>query len=408
MDAAAPVATSQLHVNPKFTPALFPLTRPNAPRLSAYVDALAAIEDSCWLSNYGPVNDRLEHRLLEKLFAGVGECLTVCNATIGLMIGLKLAAERTRKGPYVLMPSFTFAAAAHAVLWAGLKPLLIDIEPDGWTADTAQEERLLAANSGEIAAIMPYATFGTCLDLDRYDRLSDKYDVPVVIDAAASLGSIDARGMGFGTGSRHTIIYSMHATKAFGVGEAGLVYSADADTIALLRRMGNFGFGADRSATLPGLNSKVSEVTALSALVKLADFEAQIVHRTALADIYLQELPGWTAQHTQGQRIAYQFMPMLLPADLTSARDRIRVALSSAGVGTGQYFAPHIFEQPYFRTRCSAEPLPVTEALCARIISLPISDFMTTDDVAAICQIVRSVCADIVRSDVDPYQRLRA
>ncbi|MCW6509034.1 aminotransferase class I/II-fold pyridoxal phosphate-dependent enzyme [Lichenifustis flavocetrariae] len=399
MHAAIPVATSQVQAPPKLAAPLFPLTRPNAPRLSAYVDDLAAIEDSCWLSNYGPVNDRLEHRLVEKLFAGVGECLTVCNATIGLMIGLKLASERSRKGPYVLMPSFTFAAAAHAVLWAGLKPLLVDIEPESWTADRAQEERLLAAHGDEIAAIMPYATFGTCLDLDRYDRLSDRYDVPVVIDAAASLGSVDARGMGFGTGSRHTIIYSMHATKAFGVGEAGLVYSSDAETIALLRRMGNFGFGADRSATLPGLNSKVSEVAALSALVKLADFEAQIAHRTALAETYLQELPGWTAQRTEGRRIAYQFMPMLLPADLISARDRIRTALSSAGVGTGQYFTPHIFEQPYFRTRCAAEPLPVTEALCARIMSLPISDFMTADDVATVCQIVRGICAEILGAD---------
>lgn len=382
-----PVTSS---VSPKMG---YPLTRPNAPKLSAYVDDLAAIEDSCWLSNYGPVNSRFEARLRDAVFGGVGEVLTVCNATIGLMIALKLAAERSRKGPYVIMPSFTFAAAAHAVLWAGLKPLLVDVDPERWTVDPDAEERALAVHGDAVAALMPYATFGTCLDLHRYDRLARHYGTPVVVDAAASLGSLDIAGAGFGTGTPHTIVFSLHATKAFAVGEAGLIYSGDTAVMADLRRMGNFGFGSDRAAVLPGLNSKLSEVAALSGLVKLADFEAQVQHRLHLAETYLAELPEWTPQRLDGRRIAYQFMPLLVPPHLADRRDELRTRLADRGIATGRYFVPPIHDQPYFVGRCERGPLPATDALCGRMVSLPISDFMTADDVATICGVVRETCA---------------
>ena len=373
----------------------YPLTRPNAPKLSAYVGELAGIEASSWLSNYGPVNTRFENRMRDTLFAGRGSVLTVCNATIGLMLALKLAAERRPGATYVVMPSFTFAAAAHAVLWAGLVPLLVDVDPLRWSADPEAEQRLLAQHGSAIAAVMPYATFGTCIDLDHYDRLAGRFGVPVVVDAAASLGSLDERGLQFGAGSPHMIVFSMHATKAFALGEAGLITSADADVVATLRRMGNFGFGTDRAALMPGLNSKISEVAALAGLVKLADFEAQIAHRAALAEIYLAELPDWTPQRLTGSRIAYQFMPFLLPEDLAPGRTQLRADLDRAHIGTGQYFVPPIHAQPYFQSRCQVEPMPNTDAICGRMISLPMSDFMTTDDVAAICQTIHKLVAEV-------------
>ena len=370
-----------------------PLTQPNAPKLSAYAAELRAIEASCWLSNYGPVNTRLEDQLLQTLFEDRGSCLTVCNATIGLILALKHAAESVRPaGRYVIMPSFTFAAAAHAVWWAGLRPLLVDIDPETWTADPHQERLLLDLHGSAIAAVMPYAAFGAGLDLHHYDRLADRYGVPVVVDAAASLGSLDETGAHFGQGSNHAFVYSMHATKAFGVGEAGLIYSAEPKTIETLRRMGNFGFGAERSATMAGLNSKISEVVALSALIKLSDFDAQISHRAALADVYHQELAGFTFQRTWGRRTAYQFMPVLLPRTLQAGRKRISALLAEREIGTGHYFSPHIYDQPYFRTRCEAADLAVTDDVAARMLSLPISDFLTTDDVAHIAASFRDVC----------------
>ncbi len=370
-----------------------PLTCPSAPKLSEHIERLAFIEQSNWLSNYGPVNTQLEGDFISSVFSGIGACTTVNNATTGLILALKLAADRAvGKGRYVVMPSFTFAAAAHAVLWAGLTPLLVDIDPLDWAACREGEDQLLRDYGDQIAILMPYATFGSNIDLVRYERLARDHGVGVVVDAASSLGSLDGDGRGFGTGFPHAIVFSMHATKAFGVGEAGLVYSADADIIESLRRMANFGFGAERCATMPGLNGKLSEVAALSALVKLPDLERLAAHRAALAKRYRHELPEWTPQNARGLRNAYQFMPLLMPARLEDPRETVQARLSEIGVGTGRYFSPHIVEQPYFQKRCVSGPLPVTDALASRIMSFPMSDVMNVGDVDRVCRAVRRAC----------------
>ena len=387
----------------KLNPRKIPLTCPSAPKLSDNIDRLQLIEQSNWLTNYGPVNTELEAEFLRRVFGGIGACTTINNATTGLILALKLAADRAvGKGRYVVMPSFTFAAAAHAVLWAGLTPLLVDIDPFDWAACRDGEDRLLRDYGDEIAVLMPYATFGSNIDLARYERLAREHGIGVVVDAASSLGSLDGQGSPFGAGFPHAIVYSMHATKAFGVAEAGLVYSGDAELIATLRHMANFGFGAERCATMPGLNGKMSEVTALSALIKLPELERLTVHRAALAERYRRELPDWTPQKARGLRNAYQFMPLLLPLHLIDGRGALEARLAEAGVGTGHYFSPHIAEQPYFRTRCVGGALPATEAIARRMMSFPMSDTMQIEDVVRVCEAVRGASRKVAfpKSDI--------
>src|ERR1700761_4061329 len=99
-----------------------PFLRPAPPKLSAALGKLQEIEASGVYSNFGPQNCQFEERLIAGTFAGVGRCTTVCNATIGLILAIKAVTEK-RGGRYALMPSFTFAATAHAALWAGLTPI---------------------------------------------------------------------------------------------------------------------------------------------------------------------------------------------------------------------------------------------------------------------------------------------
>ena len=86
-----------------------PFLRPNPPRLSELLDELAGIEASAIYSNYGPVNTRLEQSLMRQFFAGEGACVSVCNATIGLMLAIRFAigANPDKGRRYALMPSFT-------------------------------------------------------------------------------------------------------------------------------------------------------------------------------------------------------------------------------------------------------------------------------------------------------------
>jgi dTDP-4-amino-4,6-dideoxygalactose transaminase len=238
---------------------------------------------------------------------------------------------------------------------------------------------------------MPYATFGYPIDLERYKRLTTRLGVPVVVDAAASLGTFDVHGRGFGSGFAGSVVFSMHATKSFAVGEAGLIYSADPDRIARLRTMSSFGFGEPRSATMAGLNGKLSEVGALLGRLRLADYDRITAHRAALLNRYRAALPELDFQLRALGTQAHQFVPALLPSGLGGCRAAIRAGLEDRGIVTGTYFSPHLFEQPYFRKVSVGGPMPVCDDVSARMISLPLFDTMTHHEVDQVAECLRTL-----------------
>ncbi|MBY0520856.1 MAG: DegT/DnrJ/EryC1/StrS family aminotransferase, partial [Sphingomonas sp.] len=352
----------------------YPLIAPQPPRLSDHVDGLRRIEQSGTFSNNGPEVRALERDVTATLFGGHGASLAVANATLGLMIALRHAAgRRNAPGALALMPAFTFAATAQAALWAGLTPLICDIDPDDWAACAETEDQLIAQHGDRIAVVVPYATFGNAIDLDRYAELQRRHGMGIVVDAAASLGTLDDRGVGFGADFPFATVFSMHATKTFAVAEGGLIHSSDPALIDTLRAMTNFGFEAGRSATLPGINAKLPEVIALMARVKLAEIEAVCTTRSAIEAAYREVLgkAGFALQRPLGRRRASQFMPVMLPARLARQRGAIIAALGDVGIGAGQYFSPHLGEQPYFRASAIIADTPVADDVAARMLSLP-------------------------------------
>lgn len=367
-----------------------PFLRPSPPRLSEHIDELREIEVSGQYSNFGPVNTRFEQEVRQKVFHNTGAVTSVANATLGLMLAIKAVIGDETAGRYALMPSYTFAATAQAALWAGLQPLFCDIDPETWLPSKESEKELIARFGRDIAVVMPYATFGAALDLDYYQSLG----VPIIVDAAASLGSLGSDGQGFGTGCRYPIVYSLHATKTFSTSEGGIVYCANNHIISRIRKMSNFGFGIPRTATMPGLNAKMTEIGALLALLKLRDLDAAVKQRTALFERYMAaELP-LTFQERTTDLQAHQFVPALLPAYQSGSSEKIRTQLGEMGIGTAAYFRPHLSEHPYFATRSIAGSLRVTQNVSSRTISLPLSEAMSYDDVDYVCDALRKILAD--------------
>lgn len=393
--------STPLSASPFRRPVALPILRAKPPKLSQHVAELAAIEDSGIYSNYGPVNTQLEREFISSMFRE-GECLTVCNATIGLMLAIRevIGENRSPRRRYALMPSFTFAATAHAALWCGLTPLLCDIDPETWLPDPHSEQALLERYEGEIAVVVPYATFGNNLDLSHYEEISQRYRVPIVVDAAASLGSIDADGKCFGSGFTWPVVFSMHATKSFSVGEGGIIYCADVERIARLRAMGSFGFGEPRSATVLGLNSKLTEVSALTALLQLRQFSGVVAHRTAISRTYQRELRGeFALQSSVGRLQVRSFESVLLPRHRGPLRSEIVQRLAAQRVGAATYFSPHLAQQPYFQKHAVSGPLPITDDIAGRVVSLPLLADMTEEDVVRVCLAFRESTRQAPRQD---------
>jgi dTDP-4-amino-4,6-dideoxygalactose transaminase len=254
-----------------------------------------------------------------------------------------------------------------------LEPYFVDIRAGDLCTDERLVAEALAELGDQVAVVVPYAAFGTVCDLEYYRALHEA-GVPVVVDAAASFGACSGQ-VQFGTGFPGAVVFSFHATKSFGIGEGGLVYSGDAALIERVRRASNFGFSAARASESRGLNGKLSEYAAAVALATLDRFEAKMRLRQTVYDAYVNSMlrrglldRGWQLQQTAG-RVPHQFMSVLCPERLDNVQ--VVAQLEQRGIQTRTYFSPACHEQPAL-AGYRAGPLPVTTAVACRILNLPL------------------------------------
>ncbi|MDQ0874555.1 dTDP-4-amino-4,6-dideoxygalactose transaminase [Paenibacillus sp. V4I3] len=364
-----------------------PFLLPNLVKQDTFTKYLSQIEKSRWYSNYGPLNTLFENRVLHEYYEGNGAALTVNNATIGLMLAINQI--KRPKGRFALMPSFTFSATPLAAMWCGLEPYFVDVKQDDWCMDENLLEDLLTKLGDKVAVVVPYATFGTDVNLAFYKQIHES-GVPVVFDAAPSFGTSGRNGA-FGNNFPGLSVFSFHATKSFGIGEGGLIYSGDTDLISQIRRAGNFGFSAARETISQGLNSKISEYSVAIALATLDIFPEKRRLRQQIFQWYLdkfQRIPvlneEWELQKTEGE-IAYQFLPVLCPKDQSNL-DFVKL-LADNHVEARTYFSPTCHQQKFFSS-FQRTLMPNTDHLSGRILSLPIWEEMKESDIAQVTQIL--------------------
>jgi dTDP-4-amino-4,6-dideoxygalactose transaminase len=362
---------------------LIPFLRPNLVKKEKYLSYLSKIDHSRIYSNYGPLNSLFEKRVLHEYFQNEGALVTVNNATTGLM--LAISQSKRPKGRYALMPSFTFAATPLAAMWCGLEPYFIDIDPHSWCMDETILLDTIKKLKDKVAVVIPYATFGTCLDLSLYHSLH-KSGIPVVVDAAPCFGTTSVDGQ-FGKGFGGTVVFSFHATKSFGIGEGGMVYSGKKEGIEKIRQASNFGFSGQRVSTLQGMNGKLSEYAAAIGLATLDLFPDKIKIRQRIYDFYLKQFDeagltraGWTFQDSRGD-IAHQFVPVLCPSRQNSKKYVKKFLKNSVDCRT--YFSPACHHHPSFKSFRKTS-LSVTEEIEKRILSLPLHEETTAQDVARV------------------------
>ncbi len=376
--AQAQTAPPELPLRPRHAPTTsVPFLEPVLPPLEALFGDFERIYKSKTFSNGGPVEQELSARFSRYL--GVAHCLPVANATLGLMIAIKALAKPGRTK--VVLPSFTFAATALAAEWCGLTPVFCDVEPDGWQAHVTKEE--LAPIADDVALLLTCNTFGAPADIVHWKSLARALDVPLLIDSAPGLGATYADGKPQGT-SGVMEVFSMHATKPFAIGEGGLITTDDPALAQALKQLRSFGFDEERICQSNGMNAKLTEMQCAIACRVLDVIDDICTHRRARAAEYRARLaPLGVDFQAGGECSAYQFMPVRVPlgADVPA----LRKALSTMGVDTRCYFATPLHLQPHFVSRPRLGALANTEALCPRMLSLPMSNKISPDAVSAVC-----------------------
>ncbi|RDE36277.1 aminotransferase class I/II-fold pyridoxal phosphate-dependent enzyme [Parageobacillus thermoglucosidasius] len=355
-----------------------PFMRPSLVKFQSYKKYIQEIDKSQIYTNYGPLNNKFEERILSEYFDHVGAVTTVSNATLGLI--LAISETKRPKGKYAVMPSFTFSATPLAAMWCGLEPYFIDINEDDWFMNQEQLEEVLNQLGDEVAVVVPYATFGNYLDLSYYQKLHES-GIPVVLDAAPCFGTT-YNGQHIGQGFKGTVVFSFHATKSFGIGEGGLVYSQDEELIKNIRTAANFGYYGKRESITLGINAKMSEYFAAIGLATLDVYQEKILKREQLYNVYLEEITnaglfeqGWQVQKTRG-KIPFQFFSILCPKD--ELNTYYLKKLEEKNIQAVSYFSPACHQQKQF-LNCPYSDLSTTNEITKRVLSLPFWEDMSRD-----------------------------
>jgi dTDP-4-amino-4,6-dideoxygalactose transaminase len=194
--------------------------RPEPPQLDDVAAYYRLSQEAGFFANGGPCARLLEQRLSDRLDGA--QCVTVSSGTSGLLVALRAAFGPPDPSRVVVTPSFTFAATACAIMWAGFQPLFVDIDGPTWQIDPSGLDAALDSGR-DVAGVLACSTFGASPPgwMRRAWRESCRSrGVPLVVDSAAAFGSIDDEGGASGA-LGDTEVFSFHATKPFAVGEGG-------------------------------------------------------------------------------------------------------------------------------------------------------------------------------------------
>ncbi|MBI1954331.1 MAG: DegT/DnrJ/EryC1/StrS family aminotransferase, partial [Proteobacteria bacterium] len=231
---------------------------PDLPKTDELIPYLRLIDEKAWYSNFGPLEKQFKQHLLKYFQCSKSvDAALVCNGTLALQLGL-MAFDLPEKS-YCLMPSWTFSATGLAVLGARLTPYFIDVDPLSWMITPELVENVLC--KAKISCVIVVCPFGKPIDITPWEKLQEKWSIPILIDAAAV-------AVPFTVGKIPTIV-SLHATKLLGIGEGGVVLSKDTSYIEKIKSLSNFGFCRDRLSLYQGTNAKLNEYNAAVGLAML-------------------------------------------------------------------------------------------------------------------------------------------
>lgn len=352
---------------------MIPITRPELPPMDEYVALLEEIWESRMLSNFGPMAQRLEAMTTDYL--GVPTRVVV-SGDIGLMV--TIAAMDIPRGAACLVPSFTFNSTINAVLWNGLRPVFVDIDPATFTMDPG-DARAAAEESGDVGLVIGTHVFGNPADADGLRAVADAHGARLLFDAAHGYGaSRDGNKVG-GLGDAE--VFSLSGTKPVTTAEGGLIATRDEDLLERIKLLRGYGFHGDYESKLIGMNGKMSEMHAALGLLTMRRIDEALERRDALIARYretLDQVPGIGFQLVRPQDRSTWKDFALVFAD-RGARDRVEHALATADVQTKRYFRPcHRMEAFAAFDR---RPLPITSAIHERILCIPLFEGLATDDV---------------------------
>ena len=352
------------------------VTQPSLPPLADFIPYLEQIWDSKILTNGGPFHKQFEQALCDYL--GVKHVSLFNNGTIALITALK-ALQITGE---VITTPYSFVATAHSLLWNGITPVFVDIDPMTFNLDPSKIE---AAITPRTTAIMPVHCYGQPCDVGSIQKIADAHGLKVIYDAAHAFG-VQHQGHSLLNHGDLSVL-SFHATKAFNTFEGGAIVSDSPETKLQVDRLKNFGFSSETSVVEVGINGKMSEFNAALGLLQLKVFQGALQKRKSVDAQYRSELAGIKGIRclpNVGVGDNYAYFPIMVEREYPLSRDALYQRLRDNNIFSRRYFYPLISDFPMYRDLPStlAANLGNARSTANQILCLPIYPDLSKKDIA--------------------------
>ncbi|MBR9728821.1 UDP-4-amino-4-deoxy-L-arabinose aminotransferase [Shewanella intestini] len=378
-----------------------PLCRPAVDEqdIQAVVDVLR----SGWITT-GPKSAALEQQVKE--YTHTEHVVSLSSASAGMH--LVLLALGIGPGDEVITPSLTWVSTINLITLIGAKPVFVDVDADTLMTDAQLIEPLITPRT---KAIIPVHYAGASLDLNALYALGEKYNLPIIEDAAHAMG---CKYKGRPIGQTGTCLFSLHAIKNITTAEGGLLTTHDAALAERVRRLKFHGLGVDAfdretqgrapqaEVIEPGFKYNMPDICAVLALGQLSRIEQITNKRTLLAQHYrrqLQQLIGFTPLSVPTHPHTHCWHLLIVRVDQSKAginRDELIAHLKVEGIGAGIHFkAAHT--QKYYRENYDTKfgaitpNLVNTEFNSEQICSLPLFPEMEIEDVDRVISAIKTI-----------------
>ena len=359
-------------------------------RLGKSVDeAVSRVLDHCQFIN-GPEVAQLEAELAD--YSGASHVVTCASGTDALL--MVLMAKGVGRGDAVFCPSFTFCATGEAVALLGATPVFVDVDAATFNMDPNSLKRGIATAIKlglKPRAVIPVDLFGQSADHDGIGAIAEAEGMFVLDDAAQAFGA-SYKGRRLGTFGLVTATSFFPAKPLGCFGDGGAIFTDDAELAETLRSIRMHGQGSDRYDNVRlGLTGRLDTMQAAILIEKLKIFEDEIAARNKVAERYARGLGNVVSvpRLASGCTSVWAQYTIRLPAGID--RDGFAAALKAQGIPTAIYYPKSMHQQTAYRDFPVADGgLPISEALSADVISLPMHAYLDEPTQERVIRAVRN------------------
>jgi perosamine synthetase len=318
-------------------------------------------------------------------YCGVKHAVATTNGTTALHVAV--LANELGPGDEVITTPFTFIASANSIVYAGAKPVFVDIDPVSYNINVDQIE---AAITSSTKAIMPIDLYGNPAEMARIKEIADKHGLLIIEDAAQAHG---AEENGKRCGSWGTGCFSFYPTKNITTGEGGIVTTNDDGIADRARLIRSHGMRIRYYHESLGFNFRMTNIHAAIGLAQMPKLDGFNERRIANAAYLSEHLPSDRVRvptvRPGTKHVFHQYTVRVLPP---LNRDTVREKLAIAGVGTEVYYpVPVHKQQVYMSMGYGSQSFPEAERACKEVLSLPVHPGLSQQDLETIVAAVRSL-----------------